>query len=281
MGEDASRSRRLDIVTIRRTHVPLAVMDLQNPSQAPPRAISETERRDALRRVNRRGLTWLWEWAKSFVLTVLVIIVTRTFLIDVFRIPSSSMERTLLVGDILFVNKLAYGAEVPLTAKRLPPTRVPQRGEVIVFKWPLDHAKPFVKRLVGLPGDTIAMRQGQLQVNGVTQHEQFTRRIPGVADPMAMEFDWLRRALLPAAHASPGAHPTLHTWGPLVVPPHNYFVLGDNRDNSSDSRYWGFVSDSLLLGHPLLVYYSVVPDSVAPGTWFSRVRWHRIGEWVR
>ena len=159
--------------------------------------------------------------------------------------------------------------------------RVPQRGEVIVFKWPLDHTKPFVKRLVGLPGDTIAMRAGQLQVNGVTQHEQFTRRIPGAADPMAMEFDWLRRALLPAAHASPGAHPTRNTWGPLVVPEHSFFVLGDNRDNSSDSRYWGFVSDSLLLGQPLLVYYSVVPDSVAPGSWLSRVRWHRIGEWVR
>ena len=256
-------------------------MDLQNPSQAPNRAISETERRDALRKVNRRGLAWLFDWAKSFTMTVLVIVVVRTFLIDIFRIPSSSMEGTLLVGDILFVNKLAYGAEVPLTDKRLPPTHVPQRGEVIVFKWPLDHAKPFVKRLVGLPGDTLAMRAGQLEINGVTQHEQFTRRIPGSAEPMAMEFDWLRRALVPEAHASPGAHPTRNTWGPIVVPAHNFFVLGDNRDNSSDSRYWGFVSDSLLLGQPLLVYYSVVPDSVAPGSWLARVRWHRIGEWVR
>ncbi len=281
MGECARESRRLYIVTIRRTSVPLAVMDLPNPSQAPPRAISETERRDALRRVNRRGLAWLFEWAKSFIMTVLVIVVVRTFLIDIFRIPSSSMEGTLLVGDILFVNKLAYGAEVPLTASRLPPMHEPQRGEVIVFKWPLDHAKPFVKRLVGLPGDTIAMRQGHLQVNGVAENEQFTHRMRGVAEPMAMEFDWLRRALLPAAHASAGAHPTRNTWGPLVVPAHNFFVLGDNRDNSSDSRYWGFVSDSLLLGQPLLVYYSVVPDSVAPGSWMSRVRWHRIGEWVR
>jgi signal peptidase I len=256
-------------------------MDQSNPGQAPPRAISETERREALRRVNRRGLAWAWEWAKSFSVTVLLILLVRTFLIDIFRIPSGSMEGTLLVGDILFVNKLAYGAEVPLTAKRLPPMREPQRGEVIVFKWPLDHAKPFVKRLVGLPGDTIAMRQGKLEVNGVVQHEQFTRRMPGVAEPIALEFDWLRRALIPAAHASAGAHPTRNTWGPLVVPPRSYFVLGDNRDNSSDSRYWGFVSDSLLLGQPLLVYYSVVPDSVAPGSWLSRVRWHRIGELVR
>ena len=256
-------------------------MDHPNPSQAPQRAISETERRDALRRVNRRGLAWLWEWAKSFSLTVLVIVVVRTFLIDIFRIPSSSMEGTLLVGDILFVNKLAYGAELPLTAARLPAMREPARGDVIVFKWPLDHAKPFVKRLVGLPGDTIAMRQGTLQINGIDQHELFTRRIPGVAEPTATEFDWLRRALLPAAHASAGARPTRNTWGPLVVPTHNFFVLGDNRDNSSDSRYWGFVSDSLLLGQPLLVYYSVVPDSVAHGSWLSRVRWHRIGEWVR
>jgi signal peptidase I len=256
-------------------------MDLPPSTETPARTISETERLDALRKVNRRGLSWMWEWAKSFGVTVLVIVVVRTFLIDIFRIPSSSMEGTLLVGDILFVNKLAYGAEVPLTAKRIPPMHVPQRGEVIVFKWPLDHAKPFVKRLVGLPGDTIAMRSGLLEVNGVTQRELFTRRMPGVAEPMALEFDWLRRALLPAAHASAGAHPTRNTWGPLVVPAGNYFVLGDNRDNSSDSRYWGFVSDSLLLGQPLLVYYSVVPDSVARGPWFSRVRWHRIGERVR
>jgi len=256
-------------------------MDQTTPSQTPPRAISETERRDALRTVNRRGLAWLWEWAKSFTMTVLVIVVVRTFLIDIFRIPSSSMEGTLLVGDILFVNKLAYGAEVPLTTKRLPAMQVPERGDVVVFKWPLDHAKPFVKRLVGLPGDTIAMRAGRLQVNGIEQREQFTRRTPGVAEPMALEFDWLRRALLPAAHASAGAHPTRNSWGPLIVPEHSLFVLGDNRDNSSDSRYWGFVPDSLLLGQPLLVYYSVVPDSISHGSWMSRVRWHRIGERVR
>lgn len=256
-------------------------MDQSNPGQAPQRAISEEERRDALRRVNRRGLAWLWEWAKSFSMTVLLIVIVRTFVIDIFRIPSSSMEGTLLVGDILFVNKLAYGAEVPLTAKRLPATHIPARGEVIVFKWPLDHAKPFVKRLVGLAGDTIAMRQGKLLVNGVIQHEDFTRRMRGVAEPMAMDFEWLRRALLPSAHASAGAHPTRNTWGPLVVPPHHLFVLGDNRDNSSDSRYWGFVADSLLLGRPLVVYYSVVPDSVTKGPWLSRVRWQRIGERVR
>jgi signal peptidase I len=256
-------------------------MDLYDDSQSPaPREISETERRDALRTVNRRGLAWAWEWAKSFSVTVVLILIVRTFLLDIFRIPSSSMEGTLLVGDILFVNKLAYGAEVPFSAARLPPTRVPQRGELIVFKWPVDHSKAFVKRLVGLPGDTIAMRRGELSVNGVIQQESFARRNPGVADPMVVEFDWLRRALLPAAHASAGAHPTRNTWGPLVVPVGNYFMLGDNRDNSSDSRYWGFVSDSLLLGQPMLVYYSVVPDSVAHGSWLSRVRWHRIGEWV-
>ena len=255
-------------------------MDDLNPSQAPQRAISEEERRDALRRVNRRGLAWAWEWAKSFSVTVLVILIVRTFLIDIFRIPSSSMEGTLLVGDILFVNKLAYGAEVPFAATRLPPMREPQRGELIVFKWPVDHSKAFVKRLVGMPGDTLAMRDGKLLVNGRLQNELFTRRLPNVADPMAVEFDWLRRALLPAAHASPGAHPTRNTWGPLIVPDHNFFVLGDNRDNSSDSRYWGFVSDSLLLGQPLVVYYSVAPDSVAPGNWLSRVRWQRIGELV-
>ena len=257
-------------------------MDEPTPSQAATREISASERRAALERVNgRRAFTWLWEWARSFTTTVVVIVLVRTFLIDIFRIPSASMEGTLLVGDILFVNKLAYGAEVPFSHARLPAVKAPSRGDVIVFEWPVDRTKTFVKRLVGLPGDTLAMRGGTLYVNGAAQRELFARREPTAHDSYGHDFDWLRRALLPAAHASPGAQPSRNTWGPLVVPAHNFFVLGDNRDNSSDSRYWGFVPDSLLRGQPLVVYYSVAPDSLAPGPWLRRIRWQRIGEWVQ
>jgi signal peptidase I len=254
-------------------------MDQQvTPSSA--RTISDSERSAALRRLNRGGLTWLWEWTRSIAVTLALIVVVRTFLVDIFRIPSSSMEGTLLVGDILFVNKLAYGAEVPLTGHRLPAIRAPQRGDVVVFDWPVDPNKTFVKRVVGLPGDTLEMRDGRLAVNGRWQAEQFAHRTPTTADVVAVQFDWLRAALLPTAFASAGAHPTRNAWGPLVVPQRHLFVLGDNRDNSSDSRYWGFVPDSALRGKPLLVYYSVAPDSLNPGPWYSRVRWRRIGEWV-
>jgi signal peptidase I len=256
-------------------------MDESSQSPAAARAISASDKRAALARVNeRRAFTWLWEWARSFTTTVIVIVLVRTFLIDIFRIPSASMEGTLLVGDILFVNKLAYGAEVPFTKARLPALKAPHRGDVVVFEWPMDRSKTFVKRLVGLPGDTLAMRGGTLYVNGRAQREVFARREPAGHDSYGHEFDWLRRALLPAAHASAGAQPSRNTWGPLVVPGHSFFVLGDNRDNSSDSRYWGFVPDSLLRGQPLVVYYSVAPDSLRPGPWLRRIRWQRIGELV-
>jgi signal peptidase I len=122
-------------------------------------AISEQERADALRRVNRsRGRTWrvMWEWAKSFQVAILVFLFVRAFIVEAFKIPSGSMERTLLVGDFLLVNKLVYGAEVPFVGKRLPALREPRLGDVVVFQWPQDVSKNFVKRLVGMPGDGAA-----------------------------------------------------------------------------------------------------------------------------
>src|SRR5215212_6207991 len=130
---------------------------------APPRAITPEQRIGALRSVNRRSpLAFFWEWTKVFQIAVLAFLVIRTFLVEAFKIPSGSMEHTLLVGDFLLVNKLVYGAEVPFTHKRLPRIRDPQRGDIIVFEWPADPSKNFVKRLVGLPGDTLQMRSGVL-----------------------------------------------------------------------------------------------------------------------
>ena len=116
---------------------------------------------------------FLWEWAKIFVVSVVLFVVIRTFLVEAFKIPSGSMEHTLLVGDFLLVNKLVYGAEVPFTHKRLPRLREPQRGDVIVFEWPEDPTKNFVKRLVGLPGDTLEMRDGMLIRNGARVTERY------------------------------------------------------------------------------------------------------------
>lgn len=230
---------------------------------------------------------WLWEWAKIFPLAVALFLVLRTFVVEAYKIPSASMEHTLLVGDFLLVNKLVYGAEIPFAGARLPAIRAPQRGDVIVFEYPIDPSKSFVKRLVGLPGDTVAMRDGQLRRNGVSPNEQYVQHIEPNVDPLADEFRWQSayRVAGPFEAQPIGRdslyRPSRNNWGPLVVPPHHFFVLGDNRDNSLDSRYWGFVPDSALRGTPLFVYYSFLPDSASGFAWLTRIRWSRLGAVVR
>jgi signal peptidase I len=246
--------------------------------------ITAESRAMALREVNRRTASawgFLFDWAKSFTAAILLFLVVRAFVVEAFKIPSGSMERTLLVGDFLLVSKLAYGAEVPFTGRRLPRLRDPRAGDVVVFQWPSDRSKNFVKRVVGLPGDTLAMRDGVLLRNGLPQAEGYVSHTDPGADPADQDFRWQRKYLVATVEAAVGAHPSRNNWGPLVVPADNYFVLGDNRDNSLDSRYWGFVPDSLLRGRPLFVYYSYAPDDAQPLAWLTRIRWYRLGERVR
>ena len=246
------------------------------------RSISAEQRAHALRRVNRRGLYWVWEWAKSLLIALGLFVFVRAFFVEAFKIPTGSMERTLLVGDFLLVNKLVYGAEVPFTNRRLPAVSVPTRGDVMVFRWPEDPTKDFVKRVVGTAGDTVAMRDGVLLLNGRVQREVYVVHNEPNADPAGEAFRWQDTVLIRTAEAAQaGYHPSRNNWGPLVVPPRSFFVLGDNRDNSLDSRYWGFVPDSLVRGRPILVYYSYAPDSAQNLAWLTRVRWQRLGERVR
>jgi signal peptidase I len=250
-----------------------------------PTPITAEQRIDALKHVNRRrpwsgGLGFLWEWTKIFWISVALFLVLRTFIVEAFKIPSGSMERTLLIGDFLLVNKLAYGAEIPFTHKRLPALREPQREDVIVFEAPEDASKTYVKRLVGLPGDTLEMRDGALYRNGARIPERYVTHHSDV-DRVEERFRWQRDYIVPRANASVTYHPTRNNWGPLVVPRKSYFVLGDNRDNSSDSRYWGFVPDSLVKGRPFVIYYSYAPDSAESFAWLTRIRWNRLGELVR
>ena len=223
----------------------------------------------------------LYEWAKSLSLAVMLFLVVRAFLVEAYRIPSGSMEGTLLVGDFLLVNKLVYGAEVPFTNKRLPAVHPPRFRDIVVFEWPEDPTKNFVKRLVGLPGDTIAMRNGTLIRNGKVQLERYVTHTDPNSDPRGEEFGWQREFLVSRASRIAAYHASRNNWGPIVVPAKHYFMLGDNRDNSLDSRYWGFVPDSLVLGSPIVVYYSYSPDSTSALDWLTRVRWKRLGERVR
>ncbi len=255
------------------------------PGGEPPRyAITDEQRQAVLRRMNRGmrfPLRFVWESLKSFVIAVGLFLVMRAFLVEAFKIPSGSMEGTLLVGDFLLVNKLVYGAEVPFIGRTLPALREPARGDVVVFQWPTDPTKNFVKRLVGTPGDTLAMRDGQLYVNGQPQRERYVSHTEPGVDPVGDEFRWQRDYLVRSAQASVRARPSRNNWGPLVVPDGNYFVLGDNRDNSLDSRYWGFVADSLMRGQPLIVYYSYAPDTAERLPWLTNIRWTRIGSRIR
>ncbi|MGI8499185.1 MAG: signal peptidase I [Gemmatimonadaceae bacterium] len=247
------------------------------------REITDEHRAQVLRSMNRarsRGRLF-WEWAKSFVIAVFLFLVIRTFLVEAFKIPTGSMERTLMVGDFLLVNKAVYGAEVPFTGKHLPALQRPKHGDVIVFEWPEDRTKNFVKRLIGLPRDTVEMREGQVYVNGARLTEPYVTHTEPNADPSGEEFRWQRDALVRRAEASTGYHPSRNNWGPLLVPEKSYFVLGDNRDNSYDSRYWGFVADSLVKGRPLIVYYSYDRDALHRMPWITNIRWGRVGERIR
>ena len=251
---------------------------LTTPSRNP---ITDERRNQALNEVNRTGAMErvLVEWMKTFLVAVLLFFFVRAFFVEAFKIPSGSMERTLLVGDFLLVNKLIYGAEVPFTGYRLPAVRAPKRGDVLVFQYPNDLTKNYVKRVVGLPGDTLGMADGVLMLNGGQVSEVYVHRTEPEYDPSQEEFRWQRNFLVRPAEARM-EHPSRNNWGPLVVPEQSYFVLGDNRDNSADSRYWGFVPDSLVRGQPLFVYFSYAPDTAHRFSWLTRIRWERLGERV-
>jgi signal peptidase I len=245
--------------------------------------ITPEKRNEALRQVNRRSpIGFFWEWIKIVFVAMVVFLVIRTFLVEAFKIPSGSMEHTLLVGDFLLVNKLAYGAEVPFTHQHLPKITSPKIGDVIVFDYPRDLTKNFVKRLVGMPGDTVEMHDGVLFRNGKQVPENYIEHSDQDFDSPEDEFYWQRDYLVHRAGAVDNAyHPSRNNWGPLIVPQKSYFVLGDNRDNSLDSRYWGFVADSLVKGRPFVIYYSYAPDTVDRFAWLTHIRWNRLGELIR
>jgi signal peptidase I len=237
----------------------------------------------------------LWENFKSIVGALAIFLVLRAFLIEAYRIPSGSMVPTLLVGDWLFVNKAIYGAHIPFSNASLPAYREPRRGDVVVFVSPFqadedslghDPTPTLVKRLVGTAGDTLYMRNGLLYVNGIAQRQGFggtATVVPEVANEPSPLFDWQKKVGLKSSRfgAAP-AQPTHDNWGPIVVPPHRLFMMGDSRYNSKDSRYWGFVPRENVRGRPLFVYYSYnADDSDRPLPALTDIRWSRIGHWIK
>ncbi|MBC8086158.1 MAG: signal peptidase I [Phycisphaerae bacterium] len=230
------------------------------------------------------------ESAKIIVGTLVVFLLIRTFLLEAFRIPSPSMVPTLLVGDWLFVNKLVYGPHLPGTKMNLPGYADPERGDVVVFRSPpqrqrTDSTPMLVKRCVAVSGDTIFMKNGMLHVNGVEQRQGFaaSQNLKSDGSKTHELFRWQKPyELRNSRFGQPAALPTLDNWGPLIVPAGNFFMLGDNRYDSEDSRYWGFVPRRNVRGRPVFVYYSYrADDSDRPLPFLSDIRWGRIGTRIR
>lgn len=238
--------------------------------------VSQVLRREAER---GRALSVVWEWIRSLAVAFVLFLVVRAFVVEAFRIPTGSMENTLLVGDFLLVNKAVYGAEIPGTDLHTPAFAEPRRGDVVVFVPPHEPTKNYVKRLVGVPGDTLEMRDKVLLLNGRPVDEPYVQYVDRAGDAVHPGMNWQSNHLI--ASTTPAYHPTRDNWGPLVVPVGEYFMLGDNRDNSEDSRYWGFVPRSAIRGRPWFVYYSFAPTDAGGMAWPKAVRWGRIGHSVR
>jgi signal peptidase I len=223
---------------------------------------------------------WFDSWMRSLGIALVLFLVIRTFLVEAFQIPSGSMERTLLAGDFLFVNKAVYGAQIPGTRARLPAFETPQRGDVIVFAYPKNPVLNYVKRVIGLGGDTVEMRAGHVRVNGRRLLEPYIQRADPARDVTDPEFDWQQAYAIGAPDDARRLRPTRDNWGPLVVPADKYFVLGDNRDNSADTRYWGFVDAEAVKGRPMVVYFSYDRETHDALPWLTDIRWNRLGSIV-
>lgn len=221
-----------------------------------------------------------WEWVKSGLIALVLYFLIRTFLLQTFVITSGSMEPTLLVGDFLMVNRAAIGTRLPGSSARIPGYSEPHRWDVIVFDPPHEEELMLVKRLVGMPGDTLSMKDKVLYVNGRPQEEPWVRNRQGSQDEshpwMAWQLDYLVDTVDRTTY-----RPTRDDWGPIVVPPGHYFMLGDNRDSSLDSRYWGLLERWRLEGRAVFIYFSYERDSPRPFPWLREVRWGRIGNGIQ
>jgi signal peptidase I len=237
----------------------------------------------------------LWVFVKSFLPVIAIVLTVRIALAEPYRIPSGSMIPTLLVGDWLFVNNLRFGPHIPFTDLNLPGYAEPRRGDVAVFVSPPqdpairiapDIVTPvLVKRIAGAPGDTLLMRGGIIQVNGFAKPQPPVD--PEYAEPPRDDttplFGWEHAVEVHGSRfGEPPARPSLHDWGPIALPAGRFMMLGDNRDNSVDSRYYGLVPRSNIRATPMFVYYSYDPDmGLDYFRAITEIRWGRIGHVIR
>jgi signal peptidase I len=225
---------------------------------------------------SRRDTTTISEYLESLLVTVILALFGTSFVVQAFKIPSQSMEKTLLVGDHLLVNKFVFGGTGSWYEKFLP-YRALKRGDIIVFKFPYADHQHFVKRVIGLPGDHVKLVDQQVYINGKPLNEPYVVHDSDADyDPFNYSFPPVGNQLY-SSHAEPEWVRDLRKYvrgDELVVPPDRYFAMGDNREKSLDSRYWGFVDRSAIMGRPFLIYWSVNATSADYGltTFAQRLR---------
>ena len=210
------------------------------------------------------------EYFESLVIAVVLALFIRTFVVQAFKIPTGSMEPNLLIGDHLLVNKLVFGPALTGVERTLLPMKEIERGDVIVFKYPEDPERDFIKRVIGLPGEQIEVRHKRVYVDGSLIDEPYAHYMeepPPV--PQEIEPDGDRQGL---------SGDPRENYGPVAVPPKHYFVMGDNRDNSQDSRYWGFLPADYVKGKALVIYWSYEAEA---GNVVTGTRWTRLLHQVR
>ena len=230
----------------------------------------------------------LREYAESIGVAVAIALFLRAFVVEAFQIPSGSMIPTLEVGDHIFVAKFSYGLGIPFTSKKIFQFAGPKRGDVIVFKYPLGPEVDYIKRVVGLPGDSIEIRRNEVFVNGTPMtREHVDGRCRYSDSPQNQDFPSEKECDLWMEKLDGKPHKAIYRpdnfgqdWGPLVVPPLSVFVMGDNRDNSNDSRVWGTVHHDLIKGRALIVWWSRASTEgefslASVKDWFNAIRWRR------
>ncbi len=223
----------------------------------------------------------LKEWAKSLLVAAVLFLVIRTFILQTFVITSGSMENALLVGDFLIANRAAVGVRIPGTQIKIPGYSSVRRGDVLVFDPPHEPDLKLVKRLIGLPGDTVSMKDAVLTINGQVQNEPYVKHVDPAGDrPDDAWMAWQAQHLIDGVSKST-YRPTRDNWGPLVIPEDRYFMLGDNRDTSLDSRYWGLLEGWRLEGRASVIYFSYNKGSFRPFPWLREVRLGRVFSRIR
>jgi signal peptidase I len=207
--------------------------------------------------LERRSKSVFREYFEAIFIAILLALFIRTFVVQAFKIPSGSMLPTLQIGDHLLVNKFIYGVRLPFTGSMLIPFNEPDRGDVVVFKFPKDRSVDYIKRIIGTPGDTVEVRDKKVYINGEP-----------VDDPHAH----ISTPSVLSGNASPRDN-----FGPVLVPEGRIFVMGDNRDNSFDSRFWGFVEQKDILGKAFILYWSWdIEQPLVSLDRLASIRWKRL-----